>query len=251
MDTHQYSIGDLARLAGISIRTLRHYDAIGLLKPSHRGDNSYRYYTEDDSKQLFDILFYRALGFALSEIGELLKRPVTDRQKQLLEQRVKLDAHITRLHQIRARLDALINDEENQSMSTDNRFAVFDSFDPDQYEEEVKERWSDTDAYKESARRTKKYNKDDWARYKSEADVLNQAMAALMAKGLSADDPAVLQVVEKMRLMIDTWFYPCPRAMHASLGEMYVQDERFAACYEQIRPGMAQFMRDATAASAR
>lgn len=251
MNTQQYTIGELARQAGISIRTLRHYDAIGLLRPTHRGDNSYRYYTEDDSKQLFDILFYRMLGFALSEIGELLKRPVTDRQKQLLGQRVKLDAHITRLQQIRAQLDTLINDEENQSMSTDNRFAAFDGFDPDQYADEVKERWGDTDAYKESARRTKKYSKDDWARYKSEADALNQSMATLMDRGLSADDPAVLEVVEKMRQMIDTWFYPCPRAMHASLGEMYVQDERFAAYYEQIRPGMAKFMRDATAANSR
>ncbi|MEX2131657.1 MAG: MerR family transcriptional regulator, partial [Pseudohongiellaceae bacterium] len=205
MNLQQYTIGELARLAGISIRSLRHYDSIGLLKPSHRGDNGYRYYTEEDSKRLFDILFYRALGFALSEIGDLLNRPVTDRQKQLLAQRGQLDAHITRLHQIRARLDTLINDEENQAMSNENRFAVFDGFDPDQYEEEVKDRLGDTDAYRESCRRTKKYNSQDWARYKSEADALNQSMASSMDKGLSADDPAVLEAVEKMRLMIDTW----------------------------------------------
>lgn len=70
-----------------------------------------------------------------------------------------------------------------------------------------------------------------------------------MARGLAADDQAVLEVVEKMRMMIDTWFYPCSRQMHANLGEMYVQDERFTETYEKIRPGMAQFMRDATAAN--
>jgi len=250
MNAQHYTIGDLARLAGISIRTLRHYDAIGLLKPSHRGDNNYRYYTDDDSKRLFDILFYRALGFALSEIGELLERPAADHHKQLLEQRAQLDAHINRLHQIRVRLDNLINEQESQVMSSENRFAVFEGFDPDQHEDEVKERWGDTEAYRESTVRTKRYNKQDWARYKFEANALNQSMAALMDNGRSAEDAEVLDVIEKMRLMIDTWFYPCSRQMHANLGEMYVQDERFTETYEKIRPGMAQFMRDATAANA-
>ena len=252
-----YTIGEMARQAGVSIRTLRHYDAIGLLQPSHRGDNNYRYYTVADSQRLFDILFYRALGFALSEIEALLSQPQKDRQQQLRKQRKELDAHIDRLQGIRRQLDALLDDsakstvsnKEQSAMGKDNQFNVFDGFDPDQYADEAKERWGHTDAYKESTRRTKNYTQEDWARYKAEADALNQAMVQLIKRNLSPDDPEVLDVVDQMRRMIDKWFYPCPPKMHAGLGEMYVQDGRFAAYYEKIHPGMAKFMRDATAAN--
>lgn len=248
MQNH-HTIGELAKRTGVSIRTLRHYDATGLLKPSHRGDNGYRYYSEADCDRLFEILFYRTQGFGLTEIAALLDKPAMDRSSRLLEQREQVDAHIQRLRRIRAQLDQLIAAQEIQPMNKEERFAVFDRFDPDQYEEEVKQRWSDTDAYQESARRTRRYKKKDWARYQAESDAHLQAMAALLDEGVAADDPRTLDVVEKMRLMIDTWFYPCPRGMFANLGDMYVQDERFTAYFEKIRPGMAQFMRNATAAN--
>ncbi|MES3008728.1 MAG: MerR family transcriptional regulator [Pseudomonadota bacterium] len=243
-----YNIGELARLAGVSIRTLRHYDDIGLLTPSSRADNSYRVYTEADCQRLFDILFYRALGFALSEITQLLQLSVTDRCAKLLQQRGQLDIHLERLQRMRAHLNQLITDQEHQAMNT-SQFAAFANFDPDQYEEEVQQRWGDTDAYKESARRTKRYTPEDWQRYRQEAEILNQAMAALMDRGIKAQSLEALEVVEKMRLLIDTWFYPCPRGMHTNLGEMYVQDERYAAYFEKVRPGMAKFVRDAIMAN--
>ena len=136
-------------------------------------------------------------------------------------------------------------------MSKEEKFEVLGDFDPSVYEDEVKERWGDTDAYKESARRTKDYTKDDWQRYKEESEEINLAIAALMDQGVQPEDMCAMDAVERHRLLIDRWFYPCSRDMQAELGKMYVADPRFTATYEKIHPGMAAYMRDATTANAR
>ena len=134
-------------------------------------------------------------------------------------------------------------------MTKEEMFEVFGDFDPAEYEDEVKERWGDTDAYKESARRTSRYTKEDWERFKAESEEIGSAIAALMDEGVPADDPRAMDAVDRARLQIDTWFYPCSRTMHAELGKMYVADPRFTATYEKIRPGMAQYVCDATQAN--
>jgi hypothetical protein len=135
-------------------------------------------------------------------------------------------------------------------MRVDEMFEVFGDFDPSEYEEEVQERWGDTDAYRESQRRTRRYTKEDWARFKTENIAVNEAIVALMDEGVAAQDPHAMDAVERHRLLIDAWFYPCSHEMHAQLGRMYVADPRFTETYEKIRPGMAQYLRDATAANA-
>lgn len=246
------TIGEVAKLAGVSIRSLRHYDEIGLLRPSFREENGYRRYSEEDTQILYDILFYRALGFSLAEVKRLLETPVVDRRAQLIEQKKQLQEHIYRLQNIAAQLDVTIATEQSRgetTMSNDNNFSVFAGFDPDQYAEETKQKWGGGDAYKESARRTKNYSKEDWQRYKQESDQLNQEMARLMSEGVAANSDATLDVVERLRLQIDHWFYPCSKRMHASLGEMYIADERFSETYERIAPGLAAYIREATLAN--
>jgi MerR family transcriptional regulator, thiopeptide resistance regulator len=135
-------------------------------------------------------------------------------------------------------------------MNDDELFEVFDDFDPAAHEDEVRERWGETDAYRESARRTSAYTADDWYRFKEESERIGATVASLMDAGVAPDDPRALAAVEEARLQIDRWFYPCSRAMHAQLGAMYVADPRFTATYEKVRPGMAAYLRDATAATA-
>ena len=244
-----WTIGKMAKKAGISVRTLRHYDELGLLTPTTRAENGYRFYTEPDSLRLHDILFYRTLGFSLQEIARMLDSTEMDRNQHLLRQRKQLAMHIERLLGIQSQLDATLIKQEVEKMATKQDFSVFEGFDPDRYADEAEQRWGDGDAYKESAIRTSNYSSEDWARIKSESDRMNKMMVELMDQGLTADQPAVLALIEKMRLQIDQRFYPCSRRMHASLGEMYVSDERFAANYEKLGDGMAVFMRDATAAN--
>lgn len=135
-------------------------------------------------------------------------------------------------------------------MSEEDMFEGFGDFNPAEYEDEAKERWGDTEAYRESTRRTKGYTKADWQRFKDESEALNARIVELMDEGVPPEDERAMEAVEGHRLLIDSWFYPCPREMHAALGRMYVEDPRFTATYETIRPGMAVYMRDATAANA-
>jgi MerR family transcriptional regulator, thiopeptide resistance regulator len=135
-------------------------------------------------------------------------------------------------------------------MTKEEMLEVFGDFDPSEHENEARERWGDSDAYKESARRAARYTKQDWQRLKDESEEINAAVVELMDAGAPADDPRVMDAVERARLQIDTWFYPCSREMHAGLGRMYIADPRFTATYEKIRPGLAQCMCDAILANA-
>ena len=135
-------------------------------------------------------------------------------------------------------------------MSDEEPFEAFGDFDPREHEQEARERWGHTDAYKESARRTRDYSKDDWAAVKAEGDAINADLAALLDARVPANDTRAMDVAERHRLMIDGRFYPCSHEMHVMLGEMYVSDPRFTANYDKVRPGLAGYMRDAIRANA-
>jgi MerR family transcriptional regulator, thiopeptide resistance regulator len=241
-----YTVGELASLAHVSVRTLHHYDAIGLLSPSERTAAGYRVYRHDDLEQLQHILLYRELDFPLDAIGQLMLDPAFDRREALVAQRDQLArraAHITSIvAAIDAALDAL---GKGEPMNDKEMFDVFGDFDPKAYEPEVKERWGETDAYAESARRTARYTKEDWKAIKAEGGAVTAAMGARLAAGAQPGDADVQALVDRHREQIDRWFYPCSIEMQVNLGEMYVADPRFAATYERVQPGLAVFLRDA------
>lgn len=245
-----YTVSEVADLAHISVRTLHHYDDVGLLEPSGRSDAGYRLYDDAALERLQQILIFRELGFELTRIKEIMADRGFDRRAALLGQRELLEARATRLLTMVDAIDtAIAHEEKGTPMSKDEMFEVFEDFDPSEHEEEARERWGDTDAYKESERRTSQYTKADWERYKAEAEEINLAMVALMDEGVAPDDERAMDTVDRARVQIDKWFYPCSRRMHAELGKMYVADPRFTATYEKIRSGLAQYMCDATAAN--
>jgi MerR family transcriptional regulator, thiopeptide resistance regulator len=245
-------VGDVARLAHVTVRTLHHYDRIGLLRPSGRTEAGYRLYAEQDLERLQTVLLYKELGFGLGEIRSLLADPGFDRREALRAQRAQLARRSQHLDAMLGLVDTTLAAMDGGiPMKSSDMFEVFGDFDPAKHAAEAETRWDETAAYKESARRTRRYTKDDWARFKAESDSVNQAIATLMDDGVAPDDPRALDAAERHRLLIDAWFYPCSHEMHAQLGRMYVADERFATNYEKIRPGMAQYVCDAIAAAAR
>jgi len=246
-----YRIGEVAKLAHVSVRTLHHYDALGLLNPSHRSDAGHRLYASSDLERLQAILLYKELGFGLEQIRDLMASARFDRRKALVAQRELVAKEVLRLQAMLGLIDqTLAAMGRGQDMSKEEMFAVFGDFDPSQYEQEVKERWGHSEAYRESARRTGRYTKEDWQRFRQEAGEITRAIASLLDAGVDADDPLAMDAAEQARLHIDRWFYPCSHEMHVCLGEMYVADPRYAATYEKIRPGMAQYMCDAIKANA-
>ena len=120
----------------------------------------------------------------------------------------------------------------------------------DPHADEARERWGDTDAYRESARRAKAYKPADWAKIKSEGEAVEAAMAALLRAGEPADGTKAMELAEQARLHIDRWFYPCSHKMHVGLAEMYTADPRFMAHYEDREPGLAAFVAAAIRANA-
>lgn len=243
------TVGELSRLTGVTVRALHHYDEIGLVRPSQRTAAGYRLYDDADVLRLHQVLLFRELGMPLDEIGAALDE-ATSQHDLLRRHREVLVTKRARLDAMLSALDArLIAFEKGTPMTPDEMKTLFEGFDPSQYEDEVKERWGETDAYRESARRTKSYTKADWERYKRESEAIGARLVALMQGGAAATDPAVQAAVEDHRLLIDRWFYPCSVAMHHQLGAMYVQDPRFTANLDKLASGYAQYLSDAIAAS--
>lgn len=251
IDGTAYTVSEVANAAGVSVRTLHHYDSIGLLVPSARTDAGYRLYTHQDVERLQEILFFRELDIGLDDIAVLLAGGALDRRAALELQREMLVHKAARIRKLVASIDgALDASVKGRQMDKDEMLEVFGDFDPTEYEEEVAERWGDTDAYKESARRTARYTKEDWARFKAESEQIGGDAIALMDAGVAPDDPRAMDVAERARLQIDEWFYPCSHEMHSNLAAMYIADPRFTATYEKMRAGMAQWWHDAILANA-
>ncbi|MFD8545085.1 MerR family transcriptional regulator [Streptomyces sp. NPDC059649] len=246
-----YSVGQVAAFAGVTVRTLHHYDEIGLLHPGERNHAGHRRYGDDDLDRLQQILFYRELGFPLDEVAALLDDPGADPQEHLRRQHDLLSARIGKLQEMAAAVEQAMEARRmNVRLTPEEKFEVFGDFDPDAYAAEAEERWGGTDAYKESQRRTAAYTKEDWKRLMAEFDAIHRRMADLLAQGVPADSEAAMDVAEEHRQFIGRGYYACSYEMHTGLGEMYVADERFTATYEAIRPGLAVYMRDAMLANA-
>ena len=244
-------VGAVARMAGVTVRTLHHYDEIGLLRPTGRSEAGYRRYTEVDLERLQRILFYRELEFGLDQIKEAMADGDADALDHLRRQHRLLQDRIERLRRL---ADAVAKAMEAHQMGINltpqERLEVFGDFDPDAYAAEVEERWGDTDAYRESARRAARYTKADWARIKAEGGAVTERLAAAMRAGRPPDSPEAMDAAEAHRRQIDEVFYPCSHEMHAGLAEMYLADPRFTATYEAVAPGLAQYVHDAILANA-
>ena len=245
------NVGEVAALAGVTVRTLHHYDRIGLLSPSGRTAAGYRQYAPADLDRLHAVLLYRELGFPREEVATLLDDPDADPGEHLRRQRALLRG---RLERTSAMVAAVEKEMEARAMgialTPEERFEVFGERDPAQYEAEVQERWGETDAYGQSKRKTSAYSKDDWLRIKAEGADLEARFAAALRDGVPADSEQAMAIAEEHRQQISRNFYNCSPEMHGGLGRMYVEDERFAANYERIAPGLAQYVSTAVQANA-
>jgi DNA-binding transcriptional MerR regulator len=208
------------------------------------GENGYRLYQEGDLARLQQVLFFRELEFPLEDIRRIMSSPAFDQREALI-------AHRRLLREKRARLDRLIASvertiesmERGERMNDENMFEGFDDAKIKEYTEEARQRWGGTDAFEESVRRTKRYGKSDWEDIGSKSGEINNAMVALM--GRDPADPEVQQTIGRWFKLIDERFYTVTPEIFRGLGDAYVQDARFTASYDQYKPGLAAFMREA------
>ncbi|NGO68585.1 TipAS antibiotic-recognition domain-containing protein [Streptomyces boncukensis] len=246
-----YSIGQVAQAAGVTVRTLHHYDEIGLLTPGDRTSVGHRRYTDSDLDRLQQIRFYRELGFPLEEIAVLLDDPEADRFEHLRRQHALLEARIGRLREMAAAVERAMEARKmGIDLTPEEKFEVFGDFDPDAYAPEAEHRWGGSEAYEQSRRRTAAYTKEDWKRFQAELEGIHERLADAMTDGAAPDSDRAAELAEEHRGFISRTAYTCGYDMHTALGEMYVADPRFTATYERIRPGLAAYLRDAILANA-
>ncbi|PKM76729.1 MAG: MerR family transcriptional regulator [Firmicutes bacterium HGW-Firmicutes-15] len=243
-----YKVKEVADMIGVSVRTLHHYDKIGLLKPEYISPAGYRLYTDNDLERLQQILFFKEIDFNLQEIKDILDSPGFDRKRALT-------AHKELLIEKRVRLNKIIKSVENTLYSIEgdiemNKNEMFDAFDmseikkhQEKYAEEARQKYGDTDPYKESQKKTSRYTKEDWAVIMAEQDENYKKIRSLMDKGPA--DPEVQKAIRDKRQHITDYYYNCTPEIFRGLGEMYVNDPRFTANIDKYGVGLAKFMQEA------
>ena len=243
-----YKVKDVARLSGVSVRTLHYYDEIGLLTPKDRTAAGYRLYDENDLMRLQQILIGRSLGLALEEIRKSLDEDGFDYARALQQQRALLIQRLGQTHKMIAAIDSALTNLGEGQAEIDFK-AIFDGFDPADYETEAQNRWGETDAYKESARRTKSYSDADWTLIKSELDAIWTDAAQAMRQGAAADSYIALEIVERHRKHIHRWFYDLTPEGHKGLADMWETDDRFRANIDKYGSGLTTWLAAAVRAA--
>jgi MerR family transcriptional regulator, thiopeptide resistance regulator len=245
-----WTVGQVADVFGVTVRTLHHYDEAGLLVPSERSAAGYRLYTDGDLVRLQQIVVYRRLELPLDEIASLLAGD-EDASAHLRRQREAVMNRLDELTEIVVAIDrALEREMEERPATTAELTELFGDGFTDEYEQEAEERWGETDAWKQSQSRTKRYTKADWAEVKGEMDAVNAAFVAALTSGEPATSEAAMDAAEQHRLHIHERFYELSHDFHRGLADMYVADPRFTKTYEVLAPGLAAYVHDAIHANA-
>lgn len=235
------TVGEVAELAGVSVRTLHHYDELGLVVPSARSDAGYRLYDRADLERLQEVLVLRALGLSLAEVRAVLDDPAHDRVQVLRDQAKRLRDEQDRLADLLVAVEDAIaahDRGEPQQEST-----MFDGHDHEQYAEEAEERWGHTEAYRQSQQRVRDLGPDATDQIKAWWDEHFAQFATLKRDDVPLGDDRVRAAVADHRALLNR-FHDCGPEMQKGLADMYVDDARFQANYDRHVVGLAQYVRD-------
>ena len=241
------TVGRVADLVGVSVRTLHHWDAIGLVRPSGRSRPGYRLYDAEDVARIHRVLVYRELGLALAQIGEILDDPSVDPREHLQRQRTLLEERIRRLERTARAVDEMIErtdmtHENGIRLSAEEQARIFGAdWDP-AYQDEARERWGGTEAWKQSAARTREWGPEQWQQVKDELETVESALADALARGIAPGSEEANALAEWHRATIAR-HYDCTRSMQVVLARMYTEDPRFAAHYDERAEGLAAWLR--------
>lgn len=233
------TVRQLADLAGITPRTLHHYDAIGLLKPSLVGGNGYRYYGEEALLRLQQILLYRELGLDLDAIKRLMGKKDFSVVKALEAHRVALRKRIERLETLVATVDRTLAAQKGETAMNDQQLFEGLTAQEKEYAEEAMERW-DPQVVRESHRRYAALTPEQKKAMKAAGEEHLRQWAALI--GTDPAGPQARAMVEQWRKGIEFFYTPTPEIL-VGLARMYVDDERFKATYDKVDPRLADYVR--------
>lgn len=234
-------ISEVAKLTGITVRTLHYYDEIGLLKPSEITEAGYRLYSREDLEILQQMLFFRELDFPLSQIKEIMNNPNYDKEEALKKQKELLIQQRQRIEGLIKLIEKRIEGDNNMS------FKEFDMNEIEEnkkkYAKEVKERWGTSKAYEESEKKTSSYNKEKWGDINQETSEIFKGFAELRNSDPGSEE--VQELVRRWQKYITDNFYTCTNEILSGLGLMYVEDKRFKENLDKNGEGTAKLMEEA------
>ena len=244
----EYTVQKLGELAGVSTRTLRYYDEIGILKPARINSSGYRIYGQNEVNRLQQILFYKELGVSLEEIRDIVTDPAFDAKKALKQ-------HLGKLLDKRLQIDTLIANVEKTLAVTEGRIEMsdkekFDGFkqkliqeNEEKYGKEVRGKFGD-EVVEQSNNAFKNMTKEDYDAF----EALGDEILKTLAEAFKTEDPAG-ELGQKTADLHKQWIEKAwgrySKEAHAGVAQMYVDDERFTAYYDKEQPGLATFLRDA------
>lgn len=245
----EYSVNELAKLAGVTPRTLRHYDKIGLLVPDRQGTGDYRKYKKKEVDRLQDILLYRELGMELSQIKEILNDKDMNREESLVR-------HLDKLTERKLNLDILIENVKNTiraekgeiTMTDDKKFEGLKKKIIEDNEktfgEEVRQNWGDEVA-DESNRKMMNLTKEQFKEFKEMGIEIKERLEQAVNKGIDPKGDEGLEIGRLHRKWLGFTWPEYSYEAHTGLVEMYVSDERFTSYYDDNVKGCAKFLKDA------
>lgn len=244
----EYTVQKLSRLAGISTRTLRFYDEIGILKPARINSSGYRIYGQSEVDRLQQILFYRELGFSLDQIKSIMTDPAFDglqalqtHREQLLDRKKQLELLIRNVENTIALHEGRIIMSDAQKFEGFKKQMIEDN--EKKYGKEVREKYGDETVDKSNAKLMNMTQEEH-----EEVTRLNEELTSTLAEAFKQGDPSG-ELAQKAADLHRRWlmFYwnEYSKEAHAGLARMYVDDERFTAYYDEKQPGTAAFLRDA------
>lgn len=250
-----YTVGQVSAFAGVTVRTLHHYDKAGLLSPGERSRAGYRRYDDADLARLQQILFYRELGFPLDEIAEILADPQASALEHLRNRQRQLAEEIARLQRLAEVAERAIEVQQTGvSLTPEERFEVFGEIAFDlSYATDAQLKWRDSNGHREAMARASAHTKEDWRRLMAEAAAWRAELLAAFDDGEPADGERVMDIAEEHRLHVTRWFTPCPPEMHRRIADDFAADPRAFALVvppSKQRPDLAAYLAQAVRANA-
>lgn len=238
-----YTINRLAKLSGVSTRTLRFYDEIGLLAPAFYGENQYRYYQEEQLLMLQQILFFRELGFPLNDIQRILSSNDFDKIESLETHKSMLQSSLERTATLIRTIDKTISHLRGKVIMRDTE--MYDGFDPikqqehEQYmintgilsQEQVDDSWQ----------RASSWKKPDWEHFKDTNEKLNAALVTGLKNGLEVDSDEVQQLIQQHYDWVNHFWTPT-KETYLRLGQMYLEHPDFRLFYNRYHPDLVEYL---------
>ena len=246
----ELTVGQTAALVGVSVRTLHHWDEIGLVTPSARSWAGYRLYGPDDVARIHRVLVYRETGMTLAEVARVLDDPGADAEAHLVRQRELLRARIAHLTRMLRAVDTMMErNSMGENLTPQQQAEILGAeWDP-AWQEEAEERWGDSDEWAQAAARKAAMTRQDWARVAEETEALETDLANAMREGVVPGSERANALAERHRASIDRWF-DTTYAKQVLIARGYVANSRFTAYYDKRESGLAAWIKEIIDANA-